>query len=236
MAQDKIRVCDLAHELHVSSRELVQTARALGINVIRATASLSPSQVNTLRANVENLRANRQTKPRAAPTFRTEPKRQDDRRWGTCSCCQYPFTYVSFEESHEICSECREHFERPGEAGWQTQIRLQDHVQQSRAKVDAYREASDKLSKERDEAYAKRNKWMAALVEIVVAHGPSEDHDGCECGAPEFPCVTRRHLSHVNRGIYRRCEELEGLNEDEFNRVLYGGDYRFFAEEWDDAV
>lgn len=97
------------------------------------------------------------------------------------------------------------------------------------------REACQKLSTERDEAYRKRDKWMQALVEIVIAHGPAEDDGGCVCGAAEFPCVTRRHLRHVNRGIYERCEELEAMNEAQFNRVLYGTDYSYFTA-WDDGV
>lgn len=76
---------------------------------------------------------------------------------------------------------------------------------------------------------------MAALEEIVVAHGPDEETDGCVCGADEFPCLTRRHLQQVNKGIHGRCEELEAMNEDEFNKVLYGIDYSFFTD-WDDGV
>lgn len=163
----------------------------------------------------------------------TQP--EDECRFATCSCCEYAFTFVPHKESHELCKECVHHFARFGESGVAIQIRLEDHDKQSRLKVALYREACEKFSKERDEAYAKRNKWMAALVEIVVAHGPAEDHDGCECGSPEFPCVTRRHLRDVNRGIYKRCEELEGMSEHEFNKILYGTDYTFFTE-WDDAV
>jgi len=113
--------------------------------------------------------------------------------------------------------------------------RHEDHVAHSRRKVEEYREAANKVSRERDEAYVKRNKWMAALVEIVVAHGPADEGDGCACGASDFPCVTRRHLRHVNKGIYSRCEELEQMNEDEFNKVLYGRDYTFF-KDWDDGA
>jgi len=47
------------------------------------------------------------------------------------------------------------------------------------------RQAANKVSRERDEAYVKRNKWMAAFVEIVVARGPADEGDGCACGAPD---------------------------------------------------
>jgi hypothetical protein len=128
----------------------------------------------------------------------------------------------------------RNHFERTGESFVQTLVRHEEHVAQAWAKVESYRDRANELAREKDDAYSKRNKWMAALVEVMVAHGPDEESDGCSCGSPEYPCVTRRHLRHVNRGIFNRCEELEALPEAEFNRVLYGKDYTFFkfAEDY----
>jgi hypothetical protein len=235
MKNERTRVCDLAGELHVSSLDLIQAAHALGINVIRATASLTTGQEYRLREWVANghvrNRAARVPAQREAEARRMET---DTRRGATCTCCGFTFLYVPLEESHEICSECRNHFEQSGEDFVRTLVRHEEHVAQAKAKVESYREKADSLAREKDEAYAKRNKWMAALVEVVVAHGPDEEGDGCSCGAPEYPCVTRRHLRHVNRGIYYRCEELEALNEDEFNRILYGHDYSFFefAEDY----
>lgn len=241
MGNQRIAVCDLAHELGVSSRELIQTAQSLGINVIRAVATLSAGQAHVLRdAVANNLVAQRRMAERAAAAKQAREKARAAeeaarQQHATCSCCGYLFTYYPTRESGEICKECRQHFERPGESYVETLTRHEEHVAQSKRKVDEYRGACHKLSAERDEAYRKRDKWMQALVEIVIAHGPAEDNDGCACGAPEFPCVTRRHLRFVNRGIYSRCEELEALNEAEFNRVLYGTDYSYFTE-WDDGV
>ncbi len=143
--------------------------------------------------------------------------------------------YEPHKESHELCFLCREHFAHDGEPGWKSLVRAEDHEKQSREKVIEFREVNNRLQREREEAYSKRNKWMAALVEIVVAHGPDEEGDGCACGSLEFPCLTRRHLREVNRGIFDRCEELEAMNEDQFNKVLYGIDYSFFRE-WDDGA
>ncbi len=91
------------------------------------------------------------------------------------------------------------------------------------------------MSQEKEEAYAKRNKWMAALVEIVVAHAPDEESEGCVCGSAEWPCVTRRHLHTVNVGIHKRVEELEAMPQDERDRILYDQDYSFF-KRWDDGA
>lgn len=241
MANQRIAVCDLAHELGVSSRELIQTARSLGINVIRAVATLSPGQAHVLRdAVVNNLVTQRQAVERAAAAHQARERARADevaarQLHATCTCCGYLFAYYPTKESGEICRDCRQHYERPGESYVETLTRHEEHVARSKRKVEDYREACHKLSAERDEAYRKRDKWMQALVEIVIAHGRAEDNDGCACGAPEFPCVTRRSLRFVNRGIYRLCEELEGMNEAEFNKVLYGTDYSYFTE-WDDGV
>lgn len=241
MNKDRVRVCDLAKELNVSARVLIQTAHQVGINVIRATATLSGGQEMRLREAVANdlvvrrRAADVQARARSAQEEREARLRAEAKRSAICTCCGWTFLFTPLEESDEICSECRLHFQRDGESFVQTRQRDEDHVAQARRMVQKYRESASKLSKERDEAYVKRNKWMAALVEIVVAHGPAENDDGCVCGAPEFPCVTRRHLRHVNRGIYERCEELEAMNEDQFNRVLYGTDLSWFRE-WDDGV
>jgi hypothetical protein len=241
MKNQRIAVCDLAREMHISSRELIQTAQNLGINVIRAAATLSSGQEYRLREAVANNRvarqrvADRMAAAEAARQRQAEAMRAERQRVATCTCCGYGFMYLPNEESSEVCKECRHHFDRPGESYVETLTRHEEHVAQSKRTVAQYRDTANKLAKERDEAYAKRNKWMAALVEIVVAHGPAEDNDGCVCGAPEFPCVTRRHLRHVNRGIYERCEELEAMNEAEFNKILYGTDYSFFTD-WEDGV
>ncbi|RHW23640.1 hypothetical protein D0Z08_28890 [Nocardioides immobilis] len=227
-------MCDLAHELRISSLDVVQAAHALGINVIRATALLTNGQEYRIREWHANGHVQRR---RVQPIIERPavPPREDEYKFATCTCCDYVFRYKPLQESHQLCAECRLHFEESGESYVRTLQRHEDHVEQSRRKVDEYRESANKLSRERDDAFAKRNKWMAALVEIVVAHGPDEEGDGCACGAPDFPCVTRRHLRHVNKGIYNRCEELEQMNEDEFNRVLYGRDYTFF-KDWDDGA
>lgn len=234
LVKQPIRVCDLAHELHISSLDVVTAAKALGINVIRATALLTPGQEFRIR----EWHANGHIKRRAVQPLVEKPAvppPEDEFKSARCTCCEYSFLYRPLQESHQLCSECRLHFEEHGESYVRTLQRHEDHVAQSLRKVEEYREAANNLSRDRDDAYSKRNKWMAALVEVVVAHGPDDESDGCTCGSPEYPCLTRRHLRHVNRGIYNRCEELEQMNEDEFNRVLYGRDYKFF-EEWDDGV
>jgi hypothetical protein len=230
----RIRVCDLAHELRVSSLDIVQAAHALGINVIRATALLTTGQEYRIREWHANGHMRRR---RIQPVVErpTLAQHDDPYKPAKCQCCHYTFLYKPLAESHELCPECRYHFEQTGESFVRTLQRHEDHVAQCRRKVEEYRESANKLSRERNEAYAKRNKWMAALVEIVVAHGPSDEGDGCTCGAPDFPCVTRRHLRHVNRGIYDRCGELEAMSEEDFNRVLYGTDYSFF-KDWDDSA
>ncbi|GAA2071974.1 hypothetical protein GCM10009821_07470 [Aeromicrobium halocynthiae] len=236
MKNERIRVVDLAKELHVSPRLLVQTAHKLNINVLRGTALLHSGQVHQLRQYYKNMRATHA--PHSTPSIASPPsprRRHDELRPSMCVCCEYMFMRRPEGESRELCKDCRAHFKRDGEPQWQTVVRLEDHVKKSREMVNSYREAANSASKERDLAYEKRNKWMAALVEIVVAHGPDEEGPGCSCGSTEFPCLTRRHLAQVNRGIFNRCEELEGMNEDEFNKVLYGIDYSHFTD-WDDGV
>ena len=233
--KQRIRVCDLAHELRISCLDVVQAAQALGINVLRATALLSTGQEYRIRDWHANGHIRRRQAAPPVSQAPPPPMPRDEYRAGSCSCCEYTFLYKTLSESHQLCGECRLHFHQDGESYVRTMQRLEDHIAQSRRKVGEYRDSANTMIRERDEAYGKRNKWMAALVEIVVAHGPADEHDGCSCGAPEFPCVTRRHLRYVNKGIYERCEDLEQMNEAEFNRVLYGRDYTFFRD-WDDGA
>lgn len=122
MKHQRIAVCDLAHELHVGSRELVRTAQSLGINVIRAAATLSSGQEHLLREAVANDRVVRRTAAERAATaqaVREKIKADEDamrQRSATCTCCGFLFMYLPNHESGEVCKECRQHFERPGES------------------------------------------------------------------------------------------------------------------------
>jgi hypothetical protein len=72
-------------------------------------------------------------------------------------------------------------------------------------------------------ALQSRDKWRRALVEVALAHEPTE-RGGCCCGATKYPCVTRRQLEIVNLGIAKQVERLEGLSDKELEQVLYGDD------------
>jgi len=237
MKNERIPIVDLARELSIKAPALIRLANKIGINVIRVAATLSPGQAYRLRNAVEaekqqmRLSTQMASLPPRQPAVSSRPARS---AIGTCECCTYSFLYNE-DAKPLFCSDCTEHHERSDESIERKLVRLQAHAEKGHARVAEYREANNKLSRERDEAYAKRDKWMRALVEIVVAHGPDEDSEGCVCGSKEFPCLTRRQLHYSNGGIYERCEELEAMSEAEFNKVLYGEDYGFF-QHWEDGV
>jgi len=230
-----IRVCDLAGELNISIAEVVRVAKSLGINVNRGVANLHSGQAFKIREAVASGMIHRSAIREALLAAPPSPPPRPEFLDAKCSCCQYAFRYKVDVESDEMCAACAQHFQQDGESFVQTHVRLEDHEAMSRKKVEQYREACDRLSREKDEAYAKRNKWMAALVEIVIAHAAAEDDDGCLCGAPEWPCVTRRHLRIANVGIYKQAEKLESLPVAERDRILYDHDYSYF-QNWDDGV
>lgn len=67
------------------------------------------------------------------------------------------------------------------------------------------------------------HRWVTSVPGLVwVVYEPAEDHDGCVCGASNYPWVTRRYLPQINRGIGKRIEELEHMTEAERDWVLYG--------------
>jgi hypothetical protein len=237
MKNERIPIVDLARKLNIKAPALIRLANKIGINVIRVAATLTPGQAYRLRnaVDAEKQQARLATQMAAPvppqPAVSPRPARPTISR---CDCCDYPFAHDEDERS-QLCTECRDHHEQTDESIERKLTRLQAHAAMGYVRVAEYREANNKLVRERDEAYSKRDKWMRALVEIVVAHGPEEKGDGCVCGSKEFPCLTRRQLRHSNRGIYDRCEELEAMSEAEFNRVLYGDDYSFF-QDWEDGV
>ena len=236
MKNQRIRICDLAGELHVSSRELVRGANALGINVIRAVASLSSGQEYVLREAVKSGQISRKRQEPPPPPRRYVPL--DDPaalREGRCQCCELPYQYKPLDESNAICRDCEPHYERPDEEVSRKLARYDAHATKFRRLMEFYRKDCYEQRELVDAVYAKRDRWMQALVEVVLAHAPDEKRGGCSCGAAEYPCVTRRHTYSVNKGIASRIEELEGMNEREFNRVLYGEDYSHFAD-WDDST
>lgn len=84
-------------------------------------------------------------------------------------------------------------------------------------------------------ALGSRDRWKRTLAAVMVAHGPKDDDDpaqGCACGQ-EWPCVTRRTLTVVNRGIAAQVEALESLPQDEFEKFLYGDDS--YLDSWESA-
>ncbi len=130
-----IRVCDLAHELRISSLDVVQAAHALGINVIRATALLTSGQEYRIREWHANghIRRRRVQSVVEQPALPTPP---DECKSAKCDCCDYVFLYKPLQESHHLCHECRSHFEETGESFVRTLQRHEDHVAQSRRKVE----------------------------------------------------------------------------------------------------
>ncbi len=237
MKNERIPIVDLARELSIKAPALIRLANKIGINVIRVAATLSPGQAYRLRNAVEAEKQQMRLSTQRAslpPRQSAVSSRATRSAMGRCECCTYPFLYDEAAKPL-FCSDCTEHHEQSDESIPRKVMRLEAHAEKGQARVAEYREANNKLTRERDEAYAKRDKWMRALVEIVVAHGPDEGSDDCVCGSKEFPCLTRRQLYHSNRGICERCEELEATSEAEFNKVLYGEDYGYF-QDWDDGV
>jgi hypothetical protein len=207
--------------LGCSSREIVQGAQLLGIQVRRAAALLTAGQEQKIREAVTSgfIRRRGSPPPRQLPV----PPLQPEERWefSTCQCCLLKFSHDA-GESPVVCNHCEHHYRLYDESVERTLERLSEHEERLFAEIARYREANNQLEQHVHSAYGKRDKWMQALVETVLAHEPAEDQDGCVCGAAEYPCVTRRYLPQINRGIAKRVDELDHMSEGERDRVLYG--------------
>jgi hypothetical protein len=106
--KQRIRVCDLVHELRISSLDVVHAAHALGINVIRATALLTSGQEYRIREWHANghIRRRRVQSVVERPAL---PTPEEKYKSAKCDCCDYVFLYKPLHESHHLCRECRSH-------------------------------------------------------------------------------------------------------------------------------
>jgi hypothetical protein len=118
------------------------------------------------------------------------------------------------------CGRCADHYEVDGEDANRTIRRLGSHVDLFRERYEQVALKATDYEKRMKSALASRDKWRHMLVEVALGHEPAQG--GCCCGAPVFPCGTRKQVEMSNRGIYRQIEQFEGLHNDELLDALYG--------------
>jgi hypothetical protein len=235
---NRIRVHELAKELGISSREIVATARDLHFNIIKASAQLTTSQAEAIRRRVA-ARPPRPLMPPATASLQPPPPRVI--RSAECSCCQLLFTYdasrLGFDRGSAVrCGFCEDHYEIKGEDAARRLARFEDHDHRVRRDWQFARQKATEMENRMKHALQSRQKWKAALAEVILAH--EQRPNGCSCGAQSYPCLTLRKLEEVNRGIARQVERLGTLSDADLERELYPDrpcvDYAY--DDLDDAV
>jgi hypothetical protein len=218
-----MRVYELAKELQVSSLEVVKSARALGFNVISASAMLHAKQVDALRGRVVPRGPRQPVAPASSALPKTRPGGVV--RSATCACCGLLFGFDASRlavggDRPVRCEPCREHYEINGEDTGRTLSRYQDHERRVRAAWEFAAKKASEYEERMKAALGSRRRWKAALAEVVLAHEEVGDHK-CSCGAKAYPCFTVKQLEQANRGIAREVERLGALSDEALDRELY---------------
>lgn len=223
MAQ-RIAVVDLARELRVRSADIVKYAREEGMGLVSAAQPVSDAQAHKIRAAAaEGFILPPRRRGYGSSTSWRDPS-DPDVRWisGRCKCCSLPYSFREDEVKPPHCDDCQGHYEMADEPPSRTIERLNAHLAQTGHLLREMAETAAERRQKMDAAYRSRDVWKRVLVEVAVAHIPGDDGKNCVCGAGEFPCATRRHLTLVNPGIAKEVERFEGLPEDDLQDVLYG--------------
>lgn len=211
---EHVFVPDIAREFGVKIADVLRTAERLGLPVKRGAARLTSLQVQQLRQAYKDGATRRRFIPPPPPQPRFERLRTS-----RCPCCDLSFRQKE-SEADLHCEQCADHYEIAGEDTRRTIARLSVHEKLFRGRYEQVGAKATSYETRMKSALASRDKWRQMLIEVMLGHEPEKG--GCCCGAPVFPCGTRRQVEMSNRGIYRQIEQFEGMHHDELLEVMYG--------------
>jgi hypothetical protein len=120
-----------------------------------------------------------------------------------------------------FCDRCRDHYEVGGEDINRTMKRLGSHNELFQRRYEEVASLAANYHQRMKAAMGSRDKWKRIVVEVALGHEPVENGSCC-CGAPVFPCGTRRQVEMSNLGIFRQIEQFESMHNDELLDLLYG--------------
>lgn len=215
---------------------LYRLASRCGINVTRGAAMLPPSYADRIRSGAREeaerrTRAASRTAPRPlprSPSGGAEGRCPESAPDGSaqCECCgrRLP-SYGPGEDPGplpQFCAGCVAHYPAQGESDERRGGRLdEEHDERARATYPVLERQIAKARERAAQQSSSRDKWRAALVEVMAAHdeGPT---GGCRCGAKVYPCLTWKTLERANRGVTRQVEDFLAMPDDERDVALYG--------------
>jgi hypothetical protein len=248
-------VWQVAKENDVSSNDVIDACRDLGISATRVASKLRPDQVKRLESHFAGKRqyvsrgrsvvatpskrplspgSNALPVPDALPVLKLRPRAAA--LWNVsevaeippvpeaCACCGIRYPRPHDDRAQQYCPRCRAHYSTEGEQPDRELARLRDHEQRLRQGYAAAWHHQGHFEGRMKSAMHSRDRWKAALAEVVLTHEETEDGSCKACHEQTFPCGTWRKLEEANRGIHRKVEALWGLPEDELERALYGDD------------
>jgi hypothetical protein len=231
MRNDTIKVMDLAKELKVAPGDIQHALHVMKLPERQSVmGQISGQHANMIRNGLkggawrprsrgrQQIRAVQPTRPPAT------------RKVGvTCDCCLLPFLVAVTEDVGipSTCGACLQHQGADAET-----LRLSDHLEWTRDRMDAIRDKANEMARAKDEAFETRNKWRRALVELMLNHGPDEADESthCACGEPA-PCTTRRLLVSVNPGIASQVERFEEMHDAQRASELTGRKWTWEDEQ-----
>lgn len=218
---ERVKVYELAKELGTSKLNVVWALQEMGFHIVSASAQLTGRQATAARRHF--------TAASTAPAWRARAfaaaQRTDqptDLAWATCPCCELKFSYLRGEVDSRVvagCPPCQPHLELADENDERMLARALEHESRLRFAFEYASKSASENEARMKQAYRSRQKWKAALAEVVLAHHPSKGR--CKCGAEKYPCLTVRRLEQANRGIARAVEQLAMLSDRELERELY---------------
>jgi hypothetical protein len=224
-----ITVAELAKELGVSQNAVMLLARKVEVTVTRGASKLALRQADRVRARARDEAAHaakaalrplpglsKRAPVGAAPA--TEQVRVGPAT--PCSCCGLNIgrRQRDAEDELPLCEQCMPHYAIAGEGDARSLARLQDHDRRLRLVYAQLWSRVTDLDDRLHAALRSRNSWRRVLVEVAACH--EETPTGCSCGAKSFPCMTRKKIEQVNRGIARQIEDYLTLDDDELAAEL----------------
>jgi len=208
-----MKIYELAREYDLSTFEVQECARKLGLPHSKAVTMLNAEQVDLLRPALEaeqRMKHWQRSRRGQATNAKGDVVRVE------CACCQLTLDCRA-DHGPSLCGACRDHFAIPGESVERKVARLGDHDVRMRKAYLAAREAYHESRRKVASALASRDTWREAATKLVQDHIAGLRGHCNKCNQL-FPCEPVRVLQSVNYGYWKFVDGLAGFSEEETER------------------
>jgi hypothetical protein len=109
---------------------------------------------------------------------------------GGCACCGMRFERSQHDRTQRHYFDCQQHYPQDGEAPERELARLRHHDQVLGKGYAAAWHFQRKYHEKMTAALETRDKWKAALAQVLLTHEPAPDGSCTVCHEATFPCST----------------------------------------------